>query len=104
MSVLRKTETKGSKMKTLLSMLFAVSCAVMLAGCCCGKCEKKDAEKPVCAQTECKKAAKCCCGNAQCKDCGRKCCKDAGCKDCSACCKKAAKCEKAECGKSCPTK
>ena len=86
-------------MKKMLSMLFAVSCAVMLAGCCCGKCEKKDAEKPVCAQ-----AAKCCCGNAECKDCGKNCCKDAGCKDCSNCCKKAAKCDKAECKKACPAK
>ena len=90
---------KGAKMKKMLSMLFAVSCAVMLAGCCCGKCEKKDAEKPVCAQ-----AAKCCCGNAECKDCGKNCCKDAGCKDCSNCCKKAAKCDKAECKKACPAK
>ena len=96
-------------MKKLLSMLFAVSCAAMLAGCCCGKCEKKDAEKPACAKAECKQAAKCekkcCCGNAQCKDCARKCCKSAECKDCSACCKKAAKCEKQpECKKDCTAK
>ena len=85
----RVTETekkRGPKMKKLLSMLFAVSCAVMLAGCCCGKCEKKDAEKPACQKTECKQAAKCCCGNAECKDCAK-------------CCKQAAKCEKAKCEK-----
>lgn len=88
---------KGPEMKKLLSMLFAVSCAVMLAGCCCGKCEKKNAE---CPKTECRQAAKCCCGNAQCKDCAKKCCKSAECKDCAKCCKAA----KAECKQTCPAK
>ena len=82
-------------MKKLLSMLFAVSCAVLLAGCCCGKCEKKDAEKPACAKAECKQG---CCGSAECKNCGGKCCKSAECKDCAVCCK-AAKCEKSGCDK-----
>lgn len=94
-------------MKKLLSMLFAVSCAAMLAGCCCGK----DAEKPACGdKAECKQecAKKCCCGNARCKNCAGKCCKSAECKDCSKCCKQACpakKCDKApECKKECARK
>ena len=87
-------------MKKCLMFLAGALCALTLVGCCCGKCEKKDAEKPVCAQTECKKAAKCCCGNARCKNCAKKCCKSAECKDCAKCCKAA----KAECKQACPAK
>jgi len=110
-----KNKNRGGKMKRFLMFAAGAFCAVVLAGCCCGKCDKagapKECPKAQCAEKKCaekKCCPKCACPKCECaeKKCAeKKCCPKCACPKCECAAKKCA--EKKNCTKAkegCPKK
>ena len=74
-----KTYRKGGKMKKSLMFVLGALCALVVAGCCCTKCDKAGAPKGECPKAECAQKQGCpqakCCAD-------RKCCAKCTCKQC----------------------